>query len=63
MIEALASGASMSIVLVANIAVNLIAFVAILAFVDGILMWLGGMVGKPDLSFEVFMLFLLGRVL
>ena len=53
MIEALASGASMSIVLVANIAVNLIAFVAILAFVDGILMWLGGMVGKPDLSFEV----------
>lgn len=43
----------MSIVLVANIAVNMIAFVAILAFVDGILMWLGGMVGRPDLSFEV----------
>ena len=53
MVEALAAGASMSISLVANIAVNLIAFVAILAFVDGILMWLGSMVGVPNLSFDV----------
>ena len=53
LVEALAAGASMSIALVANIAVNLIAFVAVLAFVDAILMWLGGMVGYPKLSFSV----------
>jgi len=55
LVEALAAGASMSIALVANIAVNLIAFVAVLAFVDAILMWLGGMVGYPKLSFSVIM--------
>ena len=53
MVEALAAGASMSIVLVANIAVNLIAFVAVLAFIDAILMWLGAMIGYPSFSFSV----------
>ncbi len=43
----------MSISLVANIAVNLIAFVAVLAFIDAILMWLGSMVGVPNLTFGV----------
>eukprot|EP00794_Sanderia_malayensis_P000022 gene22-612_t len=50
-VEALAAGASMSISLVANIAVNLIAFVAVLAFIDGILQWLGSLVGLPNLTF------------
>ncbi|XP_065057423.1 solute carrier family 28 member 3-like [Rhopilema esculentum] len=53
LVEALAAGASMSITLIANIAVNLMAFVAVLAFVDAILMWLGGMVGVPTLSFSL----------
>ena len=53
LVEALAAGASMSITLVANIAVNLMAFVAVLALVDAILMWFGGMVGVPTLSFSV----------
>ena len=46
----------MSIGLVANIAVNLMAFVAVLAFVDAILMWLGSMVGHPTFSFSVSIL-------
>ena len=59
-LEAASSGASASIGLVANIAVNLIAFLAILAFINSALGWLGGMVGYPTLTFEVceFMLFL-----
>ncbi|XP_046890105.1 sodium/nucleoside cotransporter 1 [Hypomesus transpacificus] len=51
-LEAASSGASASIGLVANIAVNLIAFLAILAFINSALGWLGGMVGYPTLTFE-----------
>lgn len=51
--EALAVGASMSIGLVANIAVMLIAFLSMLKFVNSVLGWLGGMVGLPEFSFEV----------
>ncbi|XP_022781914.1 solute carrier family 28 member 3-like isoform X2 [Stylophora pistillata] len=51
-IEAAAKGASTAIALVANIAANLIAFLAFLAFFNGVLSWLGSMVGKPELSFE-----------
>ena len=50
-IEAAAKGASTAIALVANIAANLIAFLAFLAFFNGVLSWLGSMVGKPELSF------------
>ena len=53
MIEAAAKGASTAIALVANIAANLIAFLAFLAFFNGVLSWLGSMVGKPETSFEV----------
>lgn len=52
-LEAASSGASASIGLVANIAANLIAFLAILAFINQALSWLGGMVGYPDITFEV----------
>ena len=52
-IEAAAKGASTAIALVANIAANLIAFLAFLAFFNGVLSWLGSMVGKPEVSFEV----------
>ena len=51
-VEALAAGAAMSIALVANIAVMLIAFLSVLAFLDAILCWLGSMVGVCW-SFEV----------
>ncbi|KAK3588022.1 hypothetical protein CHS0354_012068 [Potamilus streckersoni] len=45
----------MSIKLVANIAVNLIAFIAILGFVNATLAWMGHRVGlfNPELSFEL----------
>lgn len=51
-IEAAAKGASTAIALVANIAANLIAFLAFLAFFNGVLSWIGSMVGLPELSFE-----------
>ncbi|XP_066924761.1 solute carrier family 28 member 3-like isoform X1 [Clytia hemisphaerica] len=50
--EALAVGASMSIGLVANIGVMIIAFLSVLALFDGLLGWFGGMVGLHELSFE-----------
>ncbi|XP_054631794.1 sodium/nucleoside cotransporter 1 [Dunckerocampus dactyliophorus] len=53
-LEAASSGASASIGLVANIAANLIAFLAILAFINQALSWLGGMVGYPDVTFQLF---------
>ncbi|NP_001074966.1 sodium/nucleoside cotransporter 1 [Danio rerio] len=52
-LEAVSGGASASIGLVANIAANLIAFLAILGFINATLRWLGGMVGYPDVTFEV----------
>ena len=54
-VAAAANGASQSIALVANVAVNLIAFVSLLAFVDGALTWFGHRVGlcDPALTFRV----------
>ncbi|XP_067649250.1 uncharacterized transporter HI_0519-like [Haliotis asinina] len=51
-LEAAAAGASSSICLVANIAANLIAFLALLAFINAVLSWFGGFVCFPQLSFE-----------
>jgi nucleoside permease NupC len=56
--EAISSGAVTSIKLCAYIAVNLIAFVSFLDFVDGTLNWVGERIGigPPDylpLSFQV----------
>ncbi|XP_074626098.1 solute carrier family 28 member 3-like isoform X2 [Acropora palmata] len=51
-IEAAAKGASTAIALVANIAANIIAFLAFLAFFNGVLSWIGSMVGHPEFSFE-----------
>ena len=53
LLEAASSGASSSIKLIANIAVNLMAFIALLAFVDATLSWIGTMVDHPELSFRV----------
>ncbi|XP_029618147.1 solute carrier family 28 member 3 isoform X5 [Salmo trutta] len=53
LLEAASHGASSSIVLVANIAVNLIAFLALLAFLNGALSWLGNMFNYPQLSFSI----------
>ncbi|CAH2294239.1 solute carrier family 28 member 3 [Pelobates cultripes] len=52
-LEAASQGASASIPLVANIAVNLMAFLSLLAFFNSVLSWLGNMFDYPQLSFEV----------
>ncbi|XP_010619432.1 sodium/nucleoside cotransporter 1 isoform X8 [Fukomys damarensis] len=53
LVEALSSGAAASVKVVANIAANLIAFLAVLAFVNAVLSWLGALVDIPGLSFQV----------
>ncbi|XP_053373495.1 solute carrier family 28 member 3-like isoform X2 [Mercenaria mercenaria] len=54
-IEAASNGASVSIKLIANIAVNLIAFLAILQFLDQTLIWIGHRVDmyNPELTFTL----------
>nr|KAG5700918.1 hypothetical protein BaRGS_034203 [Batillaria attramentaria] len=54
-IEAASNGASQSIALVANIAVNLIAFVALLDGINATLIWFGERVGMhdPKLTFQL----------
>ncbi|XP_029473205.1 solute carrier family 28 member 3 [Rhinatrema bivittatum] len=52
-LEAASHGASASIGLVANIVVNLMAFLSVLAFCNAVLSWLGNMFDYPQLSFEV----------
>ncbi|XP_004440884.1 PREDICTED: solute carrier family 28 member 3-like [Ceratotherium simum simum] len=53
LLEAASQGASSSISLVAHIAVNLIAFLGLLSFVDAALSWFGNMFDYPQLSFEI----------
>ena len=52
-IEAAAVGASNAVSLVANIAANLIAFIALLQFINATLTWLGQRVGISQLTFQV----------
>lgn len=63
-IEAAASGASTSIKLAANIAANLIAFIALLGFINATLKWFGSRVGLeppkyPPLTFQLITSYLL----
>ncbi|XP_071108418.1 solute carrier family 28 member 3-like [Haliotis cracherodii] len=52
-IEAASNGASVSISLVANVAVNVMAFLALLQLVDASLIFLGDRVGIEDLTFPL----------
>ncbi len=52
-IEAATVGASQAIPAVLSIIANIIAFVALLAFTNGVLGYAGGLVGFPQLSVEV----------
>ncbi|XP_020912178.1 solute carrier family 28 member 3 isoform X2 [Exaiptasia diaphana] len=58
-IEAAAKGASTAISLVANIAANLIAFLAFLSFFNALLSWFFSMVGHPEVKFEFICSYLL----
>lgn len=55
-LDAAAQGASNAVSMVLNISANLIAFLAFIAFLNGIVSWLGGLVGAPYITFEVFLL-------
>ncbi|XP_007472554.2 sodium/nucleoside cotransporter 2-like isoform X4 [Monodelphis domestica] len=59
LLEAVTNGAAISVGVVANIAANLIAFLAILAFINTTLSWLGEMVNVQGLSFQVICSFAL----
>ncbi|XP_049708534.1 sodium/nucleoside cotransporter 1 isoform X3 [Elephas maximus indicus] len=61
-LEAASSGASISVKVIANIAANLIAFLAALAFINAALSWLGGMVDIQGLSFELICSYVLRPV-
>nr|XP_006128088.1 sodium/nucleoside cotransporter 1-like isoform X6 [Pelodiscus sinensis] len=52
-LEAASNGAAASVGLVANIAANLIAFLAVLKFINAALAWFGEMVNIKELSFQV----------
>ncbi|NXI68598.1 S28A1 protein, partial [Anseranas semipalmata] len=52
-LEAASNGAAASVGLVANIAANLIAFLAVLEFINAALCWFGEMVDIKDLSFQM----------
>ncbi|XP_053450469.1 sodium/nucleoside cotransporter 1 isoform X5 [Nycticebus coucang] len=62
LIEAVSSGASISVRVVTNIAANLIAFLAVLAFVNAALSWLGDMVDVQELSFQLICSYVLRPV-
>jgi len=52
-VDAATKGAMMGTQLVLGIIANLIAFVSFVAFINGILSWLGMLVGAEDLTLEV----------
>ncbi|XP_063786051.1 sodium/nucleoside cotransporter 2-like [Pseudophryne corroboree] len=54
-LEAASNGASTSVGLVANIAANLIAFMALLEFINAAFSWLGGMVNYPKLTLQLIL--------
>ncbi|XP_028926515.1 sodium/nucleoside cotransporter 2-like isoform X2 [Ornithorhynchus anatinus] len=58
-LEAASSGAATSIELIANIAANLIAFLAVLAFINAALSWLGEMVDIQGLNFQLICSYIL----
>uniref|UniRef100_A0A3Q2XWU3 Sodium/nucleoside cotransporter n=1 Tax=Hippocampus comes TaxID=109280 RepID=A0A3Q2XWU3_HIPCM len=53
MLEAASQGAIFAVSLVANVVVNLLSFLALVAFFDATISWLGGMFDYPQLSFSL----------
>nr|XP_008510893.1 PREDICTED: sodium/nucleoside cotransporter 1 isoform X2 [Equus przewalskii] len=62
LLEAASSGAAISVRVIANIAANLIAFLAVLAFINAALSWLGDMVDVQGLSFQLICSYILRPV-
>jgi CNT family concentrative nucleoside transporter len=53
LIDAAANGASEGLYLALNVGAMLLAFIALIAMLNGMLGWAGGIVGFPQLSFEL----------
>ncbi|XP_074151406.1 sodium/nucleoside cotransporter 1 isoform X1 [Sminthopsis crassicaudata] len=62
LLEAATTGAAISVGVIANIAANLIAFLAVLAFINAALSWLGEMVDIQELSFQLICSYVLRPV-
>jgi CNT family concentrative nucleoside transporter len=54
-VDAAATGASDGLKLAVNVAAMLLAFIALIAMLNGILSGLGGLIGYPQLTFELIM--------
>ena len=61
-VDAAASGASDGLKLAANVAAMLIAFLGLLAFVNALLGWFGGLISLPQLSLELICAYLMAPV-
>ncbi len=55
LIDAAASGASSGMKLAANVGAMLLAFIALIAMINGIMGWVGGFFDYPDLSLEIIL--------
>lgn len=53
MFEAASKGATSAVGLVVTVVVNLMVFISLMSFLDGILAWFGGLFDCPQLSFSV----------
>ncbi|KAI9560238.1 hypothetical protein GHT06_014252 [Daphnia sinensis] len=51
-LDAASQGASNAVFMVINICANLIAFLAFIAFLNGMISWMGGLLGAPYITFE-----------
>jgi CNT family concentrative nucleoside transporter len=54
-IDATARGASEGLFLALNVGAMLLAFIALLALLNGILGWMGGFIGFPNVSIQLFL--------
>ena len=54
-IDAAASGASDGMKLAINVMAMLIAFIALIAMLDGLLGWVGGFIGQPQISIKILL--------
>lgn len=57
-LDAAASGASAGLQLALNVGAMLLAFVALIAMLNGLIGWAGGLFGYPELTFEMILGFL-----
>lgn len=53
-LEAINNGAVAALTMILVVVANLIAFIALLAFLNSVISWFGGLIGHDEWSFEVY---------